>query len=196
MTKNEEILAEFKKTGAPELLPLLALGQVTVMPEDSGRGVNGVLSAALVNASEETAWRVLLDYKNYCRFLSGITGSDIVSKKDNVYTVRFSAGLKVMGIGGSVKYTYRITVNRPYADVWDNDRKCASGYWAILPTDDKTRVVIVHADAAKNLEEHHAFFRFLVDRLPTAEVGLHISPVAMLVNRMRHQMEHAEARGK
>lgn len=191
MSKSAEILCEMKNSmGAEKLMPLVCSGQISVLTQDARGRITGVVSAALVNISEESAWNILLDYNNYCHFLPGINTSKVVAHKGDEYTVKFAAGVKVMGVGGAVKYTYRIVVKRPYADVYDVEKRDESGYWAVLPIGETSRIILVHADVAKDIKDSHVFLRFLVDRLPTAEVGLMVSPVTMLVNRMKQYMEH------
>jgi len=186
--KNELILEGFKRTGAEQLLPMLGTGQVTLLSEE-GNKIRGVMSAHLVKTTEDAAWNVLLDYDKYHRFLPGMTTSKVLSKKENEIVVKFVVGVKVMGVGGSVRYTYRFDVDRPYADVYDAGTGEIAGYWAILPTPDENEVILVHADIAKDVRSIHLFLRFLIDKLPTAEIGLHVSPVVMLVNRMKQRME-------
>ena len=79
-------------------------------------------------------WKVLLDFNKYRTFLPGITTSKVLSKKDDEIVVKFVAGVKVMGVGGTVKYTYRFKVDKPYINTYDMENRRMSGYWAILPT--------------------------------------------------------------
>jgi len=185
---NDEILAEFKNLGTEKLLPMVGTGQVALLLEDGPR-ISGVMTAALVKTTEENAWNVLLDYDRYRAFLPGISTSRVVSRTDREIVVRFEAGVKVMGVGGMVRYTYRMVVAKPYVHVYDRDSGEISGYWAVLPVPGGGSVVLVHADVAKDVKSAHIFLRFLVDKLPTAEAGLHVSPVVMLVNRMKQRME-------
>ncbi|MFH1538381.1 MAG: SRPBCC family protein, partial [bacterium] len=129
MSKNEQILAEFRKKGVEQLLPMVESGQVTQVLEE-GRKIKGIMSACLVNTTEEKAWEVLLDYDNYRRFLPGIQTSKVLSRKDDEVVVKFVAGVKVMGIGGTVKYTYRFKINKPYVDAYDTEKRELNGYWA------------------------------------------------------------------
>ena len=188
MTKNEKVLAEFKKIELERLLIMVKTGQVSILSEDKMK-INGVMSAHLVNTTEDEAWNVLLNYDSYSRFLPGIQSSKVLSRCGNTITARFVAGLKVMGVGGTVKYTYRFEIRRPYAEVYDAATGEPTGYWAIIPTSDKNQIILVHADTAKDVGSAHLFLRFLVEKLPTAELALNISPVVMLVNRMKHRME-------
>ncbi|MEW5947154.1 MAG: hypothetical protein AB1742_13235 [bacterium] len=192
---NEKILAELKRKGADELLPMLKTGQVTLLLEEN-RKVKGIMSAALVDSTEDNAWKTLLDYDGYQRFLPGINVSKVLSRKENEIVVKFEAGIKVMGIGGTVRYTYRMSVARPFVNVYDAKSGGMSGYWAILPTGDPNRIILAHGDVAKDVRSIHIFLRFLVERLPTAELGLHLAPVAMMVNRVKLRIEqlHRESR--
>jgi len=186
--KNIEVLEEFRRMETEKLLPMVEAGQVALLLED-GPKIRGVMTAHLVHTTEEKAWKVLLDYDRYRTFLPGIDMSRVISRKEDEIVVKFAAGVKVMGVGGSVRYTYRMKIDKPYVDVYDKSTGELSGYWAILATPDEDRVILVHADVAKDVKSIHVFLRFLVERLPTAEVGLHISPVVMLVNRMKQRME-------
>ena len=103
MSRNEQILEEFRQTGAEQLLPMVETGQVTLLFEE-GRKIKGVMSAALVDAPEDVAWDVLLDYAKYSRFLPGIEISKVVSKKENEYVVKFVAAVKVIVIVSSTPY--------------------------------------------------------------------------------------------
>lgn len=188
MKQNEDILSELKLTGVDKLAPMVASGQTSMLLEE-GRKITGVLSAALVNIPEEKAWRVLLDYDKYRTFLPGINTSKVLSRTENEVVVKFEAGLNVMGVGGMFKYTYRFIIEKPYVYVFDTGKGEMSGYWALLPAPDDGKVILVHADVAKDVKSIHIFLRFLVERLPPAEVGLHLSPVVMLVNRMKQHME-------
>lgn len=186
---NEEIVGELKRMGAETLLPVVEAGQITLVLEDDDGAVKGVLSAALVDAPEDAAWRVLEDHGNYHRFLPGVTTSRVLRETADGKVVRFTAGMKVLGIGGYVTYTYRLVVRRPYIDVYDAKTGEMSGYWAIFPAPGGGKVVLVHGDAAKDVRETHGLIRFVIERLPPAELGFHISPVAMIVNRMKKRME-------
>jgi hypothetical protein len=188
MNQNEKVLNDFKKIEFERLLQMVKLGQMSLMAEE-GRKITGAMSAHLVNTTEDEAWAVLLNYESYCRFLPGIQTSKVLSRCGNTMTVRFEAGVKVMGVGGSVKYTYRMEVEKPYVYSVDVATGEVTGYWAVLPTPNKNQIIIMHADAAKDVSTTNMFLKFLVDKLPTAEIALSISPVAMLVNRMKHRME-------
>ncbi len=186
------ILSEFRTNGAEELLPMVSRCQATLLYEDDGK-ILGVMSACLVNATEDAAWNVILDYDSYHRFMSGINVSQVISRNDNEYVVKFEAGLKIMGVGAIVKYTYRLVVEKPYANVFNAANGKPIGYWAVFPAGDPGQVVIVHADVAKDIKNINNFVRFLIQTMPTAEIGLHISPVVMMVNRMKKRIEQVHA---
>ncbi|MFA6450966.1 MAG: hypothetical protein WCX65_15940 [bacterium] len=190
MLDNENVLAEFKKIEVDRIFEMAKTGQISLMSE-SGRKITGVMSAILVNATDNEAWEILLNYEAYCKYLPGIQTSKVLSRCENTIVVRFVAGVKIMGIGGTVKYTYRLIINKPYVDVYDASTGDLTGYWAILETPDTNQVILAHADVAKDVGASSVFVKFMIEQMPTADIAFNISPVAMTVNRMARRMEQA-----
>jgi hypothetical protein len=188
MKKNDALITQFKSIDFDRLHEMVKNGQMSLLTQEHGK-ITGVMSAFLVNTTEEEAWKFLLNYEKYSKFLPGIQSAKVLSRCGNTVTVLFVAGVKVMGVGGTVRYTYKLETNKPYTDTYDAATGELSGYWAILPTPNKKQVILVHADAAKDVSAANLFLKFLIDKLPTAEIGLNISPVVMIVNRMAHHME-------
>ncbi|MFC1474892.1 SRPBCC family protein [bacterium] len=193
---KQKAMDEFKSIGVNELLPLLERGPVTLLNESGGK-LHGVMSAELVNATEETAWNVLLDYPSYPRFMHAINISKVLSKKENEFVVRFEAGVKVMGVGGTVKYVYHLRVKKPYINIYNKATGNQTGYWAVLPVEGSDHIVLVHSNVSSSIMEMSKILKFVVEKVPSAELGLRISPVVMMVNDMKRQMEkvHSMAQG-
>ncbi len=188
MPTNEQVMAEFKAIDRALLLAMVEKGQVTLMAEDCRR-VTGILGAGLVNTTETNAWDVLLDYEAYSKYLPGIQSSKVLSHEGNTYVIKFVAGVRVMGVGGVVKYTYRIEFRKPYLDVYDAHTGAVVGFWAVLPTQKNGGIILMHGDVPKDVGSTNIVLKLLVEKLPTAELALNISPVSMLVNRMKLRME-------
>jgi len=188
MPSHEKVMKEFKEIDRELLLAMVKKGQVTLMAEDC-RKVTGILGAGLVNTTESEAWDVLLDYESYCKYLPGIQSSKVLSHSGDTYVIKFVAGVRVMGVGGVVKYTYRIEFRKPYIDVYDAHTGTVVGFWAVLPTVDKGKIILMHGDVPKDVGSTSIVLKLLVEKLPTAELALNISPVSMLVHRMKMRME-------
>jgi len=187
LSDKQKVLDEFKKTGPGELLPLLERGPVTLLNKTGG-GVRGVLCAELAAASEEEAWSVLLDFINYPKFLQAVSKTKIRSKKENEHLVSFEAGVRIVGISGMVDFTYRLVENRPFLDAFNNKTGEAVSYWAIYPVE-AGRTIVAQGNIARNIMEMSSILNFLVEKMPSAELGLRIAPVVMMVNDMKKQME-------
>ncbi|MEW5947487.1 MAG: SRPBCC family protein [bacterium] len=191
---EREILDRAKEFSAANLMPLVSCGQVSMLFEDSGR-IRGIMSADLVEATMDEAWDVLVDFDRYSKFLPGITFSKVVSRKDDTVKAKFAITIKIMGIGGGVKYFYEYTLKKPSIEVVNVETGRLCGYWELHPSGDENRVILLHADAAKDIKSMNVFLRFLIEKIPTAEIGLHLAPVVMLVKGLKKRME-AVHRGK
>lgn len=189
------ILEKSKGYSAKKLMPLVRHGAASVLLEEDGR-IKGVMSADIVNATLDEAWGVLMDFEHYSKFLPGITKSKVVSRADDKIKAKFTITVKVMGIGGHVNYFYEYRLDKPRIDVYNIDKGHMGGYWEIISTDDPDKVILLHSDVVKDVRSMHMFLRFLIDKIPTAEIALHVAPVVMLVKGLKKRMETVHRKSK
>lgn len=181
MMCRDEVVKRAKDFDANALLPFLRKGQVTYFIEEDAK-IRGIVSAQIVNAGCDRVWEVLTDFNNYSHHLPGMEYSKVISRSDKSVRVKFAVGVKVMGLGGSVPYTYRLELNKPIMDNYDEATGEICGMWGLYPIKgQKDKIVLMHADVAKDVKGSHMVVRFVVDKLPPAEYAFHLGPVAMLV---------------
>lgn len=74
----------------------LAAGDVVlldVLPPGAGKSARGGTGVAIVRASREEVWRVLVDYRGHSRFYPRVIGVDVVRADERHALVRYEVGI-------------------------------------------------------------------------------------------------------
>jgi len=133
--------------GASTLSPLglsddqrqrLAAGEVIVLdalPPGAGKSARGGTALAVVRASPEQVWRVLVDYRGHTRFYPRVVGVEVVEADERHALVRYEAGIGPLFFGFHMnKYPdpVRRRIEWQLADGHANSLfRENSGYWQV-----------------------------------------------------------------
>jgi ribosome-associated toxin RatA of RatAB toxin-antitoxin module len=74
----------------------LAAGEVVVhdaMPPGASKTARGGTAFAMVRASPERVWRVLVDYPGHSRYYPRVVGAEVVESNDRQVVVRYEVGI-------------------------------------------------------------------------------------------------------
>ena len=77
----------------------LAAGEVVlldVLPPGAGKSARGGTGMAVVRASTEQVWRVLIDYRGHSRFYPRVVGVDVVRSDERHALVRYEVGIGLL----------------------------------------------------------------------------------------------------
>ena len=116
----------------------LAAGEVIVLdalPPGAGKSARGGTALAVVRASPEQVWRVLVDYRGHTRFYPRVVGVEVVEADERHALVRYEAGIGPFSFGFHMnKYPdpVRRRIEWQLADGHANSLfRENSGYWQV-----------------------------------------------------------------
>jgi ribosome-associated toxin RatA of RatAB toxin-antitoxin module len=126
----------------------LAAGEVVVLdalPPAASKSARGGTALALVRASPEQVWRVLVDYRGHTRFYPRVVGVEVLEADDRHALVRYEVGIGPFSFAFRMnKYPdpHRRRIEWQLADGHANSLfRENSGYWQVDETEDATRIV-------------------------------------------------------
>jgi Polyketide cyclase / dehydrase and lipid transport len=120
----------------------LAAGEVLLidkLPPGAGRSAQGGTAIAIVHASPETVWRVLVDYGGHSGIYPRVVGAQVLEADERRALVRYVVGIGPFSFGVYMnKYLdatrrrieWRLADNRP-----NELFRESSGYWQIDPAE-------------------------------------------------------------
>ncbi|MBS1993808.1 MAG: SRPBCC family protein [Cyanobacteria bacterium SZAS LIN-3] len=106
------------------------------------------ITRAVINASPEDVFAVIVDYKDAGRLFSNLTKSEVVSRDEKNKTSNVSFSLK--GIMNLWSFDYVLSIKENFPTRIDFKRvsgafKRNEGYWKLLPLDNGRRTEVVYA---------------------------------------------------
>lgn len=136
----------------------LAAGDVVVtdeLPLGASQTAHGGTAVAVLRASPEQVWRVIIDYRGDSRFYPHVDAADVVEMDERraIVHYRVTAGLLSFGFYME-KYQdprrrrveWHLAEGRPHGPFREN-----SGYWQINPTDDGAASLVTYAIAVRTV---------------------------------------------
>jgi ribosome-associated toxin RatA of RatAB toxin-antitoxin module len=120
----------------------LAAGEVIVLdtlPPGAGKSARGGTALAIVRASPEQVWRVLVDYRGHPRFYPRVVGVEVVEADERHALIRYEVGIGPFSFGFYMtKYPdplhrrieWQLADGRPNSLFREN-----SGYWQVDETE-------------------------------------------------------------
>ncbi len=104
-----------------------------------------IISKTLVHAAPEKVFEVVTDYLNAVRYFTNLTGCQVLSEKNGVKHVRFSA--KATGLM-KLDYVLAIDQSKPGRIEWKRIKgsfKANEGYWDLAPIDGGKSTLVTYA---------------------------------------------------
>ncbi len=104
-----------------------------------------IISKTLVHAAPEKVFEVVTDYLNAVRYFTNLTGCQVLSEKNGVKHVRFSA--KATGLM-KLDYVLAIDQSKPGRIEWKRIKgsfKANEGYWDLSPIDGGKSTLVTYA---------------------------------------------------
>jgi ribosome-associated toxin RatA of RatAB toxin-antitoxin module len=136
----------------------LAAGEVIVtdaLPPGASREARGGTAVALLRASPEQVWRVIVDYRGHPRYYPRVTAADVVEMDERHVIVRYRIAVGPFSFGFYMeKYPdplrrrveWTLAAGRPHGLFREN-----SGYWQIDPTDAGDASLVTYAIAVRTV---------------------------------------------
>jgi len=141
-----------------EDLRRLAAGEVIVtdaLPPGASKEARGGTAVALLRASPEQVWRVIVDYRGHPRYYPRVTAADVVEKDERHVIVRYRIAVGPFSLGFYMeKYPdplrrrveWQLAAGRAHGLFREN-----SGYWQIDPTDAGDASLVTYAIAVRTV---------------------------------------------
>jgi len=136
----------------------VAAGDVVVtdeLPPGASKTAHGGTAIAVLRASPEQVWRVILDYRGHPRFYPHVTAADVVEMDERRAIVHYRVTVGPLSFGFYMeKYPdprrrrveWHLAEGRPHGPFREN-----SGYWQINPTDDGAASLVTYAIAVRTV---------------------------------------------
>lgn len=169
------------------LQELVERGQVLFLEDEKGK-IKSRFGAVLVNTSLDKAWDILVDFKRYPKFIPAIQKAEIEQEYGDEINVKFTIGVKIMGIGGTVKYNYKYMLDKPRVEFAEAEGKKKIGYWEIIPIYTK-KVILSCCEEVPDIKTVHPAVRFIISKFPLIEIAFYVAPMSMLLKAMKVEME-------
>ncbi len=104
-----------------------------------------IISKTLVKASPEKVFEIVTDYHNAVKYFTNLISCNVLSEKDGVKNVRFSA--KASGLM-KLDYVLAIDQSKPGRIEWKRVKgsfKANEGYWDLAPVDNGRATLVTYA---------------------------------------------------
>ncbi|MBU6451568.1 MAG: SRPBCC family protein [Cyanobacteria bacterium REEB67] len=111
-------------------------------------GKNYQMTRAVVNASPEDVYAIIVDYKNSGRLFANLTKSQVVSRDEANGTSSVAFSLK--GIMNLWSFDYVLSIKESYPNLIEFHRQSGAfkrneGYWKLIPLDGGKATEVVYA---------------------------------------------------
>ena len=136
----------------------LAAGEVVVtdeLPPGASNTAHGGTAVAVLRASPEQVWRVIVDYRGHPRYYPRVTSADVVEMDERRAIVHYRVTVGPFSFSFDMeKYPdplrrrveWRLAEGRPHGLFREN-----SGYWQVNPTDDGGASLVTYAIAVRTM---------------------------------------------
>lgn len=136
----------------------LAAGEVIVtdtLPPGASMTARGGTAVALLRASPEQVWRVIVDYRSHPRYYPHVTAAEVVEADERHVIVRYRVALGPFSFGFYMeKYPdplrrrveWHLAEGRPHGLFREN-----SGYWQVDATDAGHASLVTYAIAVRTM---------------------------------------------
>jgi ribosome-associated toxin RatA of RatAB toxin-antitoxin module len=136
----------------------LAAGEVVVtdeLPPGASETARGGTAVAVLRASPEQVWRVIVDYRGHPRYYPRVTAADVVELDERRAIVHYRVTVGPFSFGFYMeKYPdplrrrveWHLAEGRPHGLFREN-----SGYWQVNPTDDGDASLVTYAIAVRTM---------------------------------------------
>ena len=136
----------------------LAAGEVVVtdaLPLGASKTARGGTAVALVRASPEQVWRVIVDYRGHPRYYPRVTAADVVEMDERHVIVHYHISVGPFSFGFYMeKYPdplrrrveWHLADGRPHGLFREN-----SGYWQVNPTNGGDASLVTYAIAVRTM---------------------------------------------
>jgi len=136
----------------------LAAGEVVVtdeLPPGAGKTAHGGTAVAVLRASPEQVWRVIVDYRGHPRYYPRVTAADVVEMDERRAIVHYTVTVGPVSFRFYMeKYPdplrrrveWHLAEGRPHGLFLEN-----SGYWQVNPTGDGDASLVTYAIAVRTM---------------------------------------------
>jgi ribosome-associated toxin RatA of RatAB toxin-antitoxin module len=136
----------------------VAAGDVVVtdeLPLGASQTAHGGTAVAVLRASPEQVWRVIIDYRGHPRFYPHVAAAEVVEMDERRAIVHYRVTVGPLSFGFYMeKYPdpsrrrveWHLAEGRPHALFREN-----SGYWQINPADDGAASLVTYAIAVRTM---------------------------------------------
>jgi ribosome-associated toxin RatA of RatAB toxin-antitoxin module len=136
----------------------LASGDVVVtdaLPPGASTAARGGTAVAILRASPEQVWRVIVDYRGHPRYYPRVTSADVVEADERHVIVHYRVAVGPFSFGfymekypdpGRRRVEWHLAEGRPHGLFREN-----SGYWQVDPTDARDASLVTYAIAVRTM---------------------------------------------
>src|SRR5690348_13986693 len=136
----------------------LAAGDVVVteaLPPGASKTAHGGTAIAILRASPEQVWRVIVDYRGHPRYYPRVTSADVVEANERHVIVHYRVAVGPISFGfymekypdpGRRRVEWHLAEGRPHGLFREN-----SGYWQVDPTDARYASLVTYAIAVRTM---------------------------------------------
>jgi ribosome-associated toxin RatA of RatAB toxin-antitoxin module len=136
----------------------LAAGDVVVtdaLPPGASTAARGGTAVAILRASPEQVWRVIVDYRGHPRYYPRVTSADVVEADERHVIVHYRVAVGPFSFGfymekypdpGRRRVEWHLAEGRPHGLFREN-----SGYWQVDPTDARDASLVTYAIAVRTM---------------------------------------------
>lgn len=188
--------ATFDETAVDQktLARLLDQGQLLLVRENEAGRLQRITGGILVERPPADVWNVIVDYRNYPRFMPSIEAAEIVADRGEVKDVRFRIKLKLL-VSLSLEYVLRTRFRAPTELTWEllsskgSKIKASDGSWKLTPLDGGKRTAAFYSlytdlsDAVWGLDR-------LLKNDPSMEVAINASTCLLVLKAVKNRGEH------
>ena len=136
----------------------LAAGEVIVtdaLPPGASQAARGGTARALVRASPEQVWRVLVDYRGHSRYYPHVTSAEVVQQADRLVLVRYRVTMQPFSFRFYVekrpdplrrRMEWQLATGRSHGIFREN-----SGYWQVDEAEAAGSSLVTYAIAVRTV---------------------------------------------
>jgi ribosome-associated toxin RatA of RatAB toxin-antitoxin module len=163
------------KSDVPALVPLLELGQLSLVESYPNGRLKQATVIGLVKAPPAKVWAVITDYKNYPKMIPSVVEIEVISKKGDDLVIE----MEIEVPGSNVEYKRHDRLFPPERiEMWpeDDEGDITQGRWRweLVPYADGTQTILIYT-LYYNVGESSWILRQFLEETPTAEHGLNVA---------------------
>ena len=172
---------------------LMEKGQVLIIDEKPGGGLELVTAGIIINAPPEKVYETLTQYDKYFEYMPSTVGCEVIKDDGNTKDVRYKIEFKFSVLGWKVEYVLRQTFVPNKEIRWhlvsskDNKVKATHGAWQLFsaPGGKTAAFYSVYSD----MKSISWVIRKTFEAEPSMELSVNASTCVMVLKAVKSRME-------